>query len=335
MATYFDRMIERISQVPGAKAVGATVNPPVEGFRQVGLYFTPQGAGPMDSSNRPSASFNLINSAYFKATGIPIVQGRPFDERDREDSPLVAIISSALARRYFAGQNPIGRTLQTATLGKGDADVAREIVGVAGDVRYLTRRPEDSVEVYVPYGQATWATVYVFVRTEGDPASVAPAVRSALQQSGWRQPISSVRSVEDWIATLSGRARLNSQLAGIFAAIALALAAVGIYGVMSYSVVQRNKEIGIRIALGATPDDILRWIVRQAMVLAAAGVAIGLAGHFAFSRIIRKVLYGTSPNDMATWIGAAVMLGLIAVLASYIPARRAMRNDPATALRTE
>ena len=117
MATYFDRMIERISQVPGAKAVGATVNPPVEGFRQVGLYFTPQGAGPMDSSNRPSASFNLINSAYFKATGIPIVQGRPFDERDREDSPLVAIISSALARRYFAGQNPIGRTLQTATLG--------------------------------------------------------------------------------------------------------------------------------------------------------------------------------------------------------------------------
>jgi putative ABC transport system permease protein len=335
MAAYFDRMLERIGQVPGAKAVGATINPPLEGYRQVGLYFTPEGSGPLDSSNRPSASFNLVNSGYFRATGVPIVRGRAFDERDREDSPPVAIISGALARRYFAGQNPIGRTLQTATLGKGDSDVAREIVGVAGDIRYLTRRPEDSVEIYVPYGQATWATVYVFVRTEGEPASVAPAIRAALQQSGWRQPISSVRSTEDWIATLNGKARLNSLLAAIFAAIALALAAVGIYGVMSYSVVQRHKEIGIRIALGATPDNILRWIVRQAIVLAAAGVAIGLAGHFALSRVIRGLLYGTSPNDMPTWIGAAAMLGLIAAVASYIPARRAMRSDPATALRTE
>jgi putative ABC transport system permease protein len=335
MAGYLERMVERIGQIPGAKAVGAITNPPVEGFRQIGLYFTPEGSGPLDTSNRPSASYNLITPGYFAASGVPIVRGRAFDGRDQVDSPPVAIISSALARRFFAGQNPIGRTLTMAAAGRTYTDVAREIVGVAGDIRYLTRLPQDSIEIYVPYGQTIWPTVYVLVRTDGDAASLAPAVRAALLQPPWRQPISNVQSMEDWISTLSGKARLNSLLAAIFAAIALALAAVGIYGVISYSVVQRKKEIGIRIAVGATPDDILRWIVRQALVLTAAGVAIGLAGHFALSRVIRGLLYGTSPIDMSTWMGAAVLLGLIAVVASYIPARRAMRSDPVTALRAE
>jgi putative ABC transport system permease protein len=335
MSAYFDRLLERINEVPGARAVGATINPPVEGSRQVGLYFTPEGAGPLDTSNRPSASVNLINAGYFKALGVPIVKGRPFDSRDREDAPPVAIISSALARRFFPGQNPVGRTLEMANLGRGDGDVAREIVGVAGDIRYLTRLPQDSVEIYLPYGQGIWPTIYVFVRTDGDPASLAPAVRTVLQHSPWHQPISNVKSVQEWIGTLNGKARLNSLLAVVFAVIALALAAVGIYGVISYSVTRRSKEIGIRIAMGATPDNILRWIVRQAMVLAATGIAIGLAGHFALVRVLRTLLYGISPSDISTCLGAAALLGLIAVFASYIPARRAMRSDPLTALRSE
>jgi putative ABC transport system permease protein len=334
-AAYFNQMLERIGHVPGVTSVGATPNPPLEGSRQIGLYFTPEGSGALDSTNRPSASYNMINPDYFKATGVPILQGRPFEGHDREDSPQVAIISRALARRYFAGQNPIGRTLLMSNPGKSDADITREIVGVAGDVRYLTKRPEDSVEIYVPYGQTTWPTVYVFVRTLGDPGSLAPAVRAALQEAPWRQPISSVQSVDEWIDTLNGKARLNSILAGTFAAIALALAAVGIYGVISYSVAQRNKEIGIRMALGASPDDILRWIVRQAMLLAAAGVAIGLAGHFALSRVMRSFLYGTSPSDTSSWLAAAAILALTAAAASYIPARRAMRGDPVKALRAE
>lgn len=334
-AEYFERMLERISQVPGAKAVGAITNPPVEGYRQIGLYFTPSGSGPVDSSTRPSAGINLINPAYFKASGVPIVRGREFDGRDRENAPPVAIISSALARRFFPRQNPIGQTLLMPSPGRGETEITREIVGVAGDIRYLTRRADDSIEIYLPYAQTTWPTVYVLVRTGGDPGSLAPAVRDALRQSPWRQPISNVRSMEEWIGTLNGKARLNSLLAGIFAAIALTLAAVGIYGVISYSVAQRTKEIGIRIAMGASPDDILRWIVRQAILLAAAGVAIGLAGHFALSRVMRSLLYGTSPNDVSSWLGAAGILGVIAVVASYIPARRAMRSDPVLALRAE
>ncbi len=335
MAAYFDRMLERISQVPGAKAVGAITNPPVEGFRQIGLYFTPAGSGPVDSSTRPSAGCSLINPAYFKASGVPMVRGREFNDRDRENAPAVAIVSAALAERFFPGQNPIGRTLRMGNPGRGEEEITREIVGVAGDIRYLTRRPDDSIEIYLPYAQTTWPTVYVLVRTDGDPGSLAPAVRAALRQSGWRQPISNVRSMEEWIGTLNGKPRLNSLLAGIFAAIALTLAAVGIYGVISYSVVQRTKEIGIRIAIGATPDDILRWIVRQAVLLTAAGVALGLAGHFALSRVMRGLLYGTSPNDVSSWLGAAGILGVIAVVASYIPARRAMRSDPVLALRAE
>jgi putative ABC transport system permease protein len=156
-----------------------------------------------------------------------------------------------------------------------------------------------------------------------------------LQEAPWHQPISNVQSVEEWVDTLNGKARLNSILAAAFAAIALALAAVGIYGVISYSVVQRNKEIGIRMALGASPHDILRWIVRQAMLLAAVGVAIGLAGHFALARVMRSLLYGTSPSDASSWLGAAAILALTAAAASYIPARRAMHGDPVKALRAE
>lgn len=334
-AAFLSGMVERIGRIPGVTSVGVTPNPPVEGSRQIGLYFTPEGSGPLNSTNRPSASYNIVNPDYFKATAVPIVRGRAFDARDREDSPQVAIISSAFARRYFAGKNPVGRTLLMAKPGNGDAEIAREIVGVAGDVRYLTRRPEDSAEIYVPYTQSTWPTIYVFVRTPSQPASLVPAVRAALQEAPWHQPISSVQSAEDWIDSLNGKVRLNSILAAAFAGIALALAAVGIYGVISYSVAQRKQEIGIRMALGASPQNILRWIVRQAMFLAAAGVALGLSGHFALARLMRSLLYGTSPSEPSSWLGASLLLALTAAAASYIPARRAMRGDPVKALRAE
>ena len=327
---YYQRLLERIKSLPGVRAVGATSNLPVDGYRQVGMYFHVDGSTPVGFSEPPSAAVDSINPGYFQALGIPIIRGREFGNQDQESGPAVAIISNALARRYFPGQNPIGRKMTV-----GDAGMVREIVGVAGDIRYLTKRPEDSIEIYLPYAQKAWPAIYVVVRTDGDAASLAPAVRAALRESGWRQPISDVRTMQERIDTVYGKVRVNSLLTAIFAVIALVLAGVGIYGVISYSVVQRSKEIGIRIALGATREEIFRWIVRQALVLAAAGVAIGLAGQFALSRVLRSLLYGISSNDPATWIGAATTLGLVAVIASYFPARRAMRGDPVLALRAE
>jgi putative ABC transport system permease protein len=334
-AAYFERIIEKLKSIPGVQTVGAITNPPIEGFRQIGLYFTPEGAANLNASNRPSAACNLINPDYFQASGIPIVRGRAFTMHDQEDSPYVAIISSALARRFFAGQNPIGRSLLMTSPGRGETEISRQIVGVAGDVRYLTRRTDDSIEIYLPYAQTTWPTVYVFVRTIGDPAHLAPAVRAALHTSGFRQPVSNVQTMDQWIDALNGGPRLNTWLAAIFAGIALALAAVGIYGVASYSVLLRTTEIGVRIAVGATPSDVLRLILGHALALAFTGIALGLAGYFALARVIRGLLYGTSPNDLSTVIATACLLGLIAVLACYLPARRATRCDPVTALRAE
>src|ERR1700680_1796144 len=335
MAADYLRMLDTIKALPGVKAVAATTNVPLDGYVMIGEHFRVDGAAPTTLSERPSAACNLINAGYFKGIGTPVLAGREFDERDRKDSPPVAVISATLARRFFAGQNPMGHKIIVSTPGKTDVEVAREVVGVAGDIRYLTKTEEDSAEIYLPYLQAGWPVVYVMVRTDGDPKILAPAARAALNESGFEQPIAEVRSMEERIAEWNGKPRLNSVLAVIFSGIALALAAIGVYGVISYSTAQRSQEIGVRMALGASAGGIVGWIMRQALLLAAAGVMLGLAGHFALSRVLGSLLYGISPNDASTLASAVVVLSLICILASYVPARRAVRGDPMTALRAE
>jgi len=334
LSAYYQRMLDRVKSVPGVEAVAATNNLPVDGYRQVGMYFHVTSAPP-EAGEPPSAGIGMINAGYFHALGIPIVRGREYSEKDcGPDSAPVAIISSAIARQFFPGRDPVGEKLTLGGARRGD-QVALEIVGVAGDVGYLTKKPSDSEEIYVPYGQRTWPTVYVMVKTAGDPAGAVASIRGALRQSGWHQPITEVETMQQRFDKVNGKVRINSLLAGVFAMVALVLAAVGIYGVISYTVVQRSKEIGIRMALGASRVDIVRWIAGQGMILAAIGVAIGLAGQVALMRVARSLLYGTSANYIYAWIGAAVTLGLVAVLASYVPARRASRSDPAHALRAE
>jgi putative ABC transport system permease protein len=334
MNAYYTSFLDGIAALPGVRAIGANTNLPVDGFLLVGEFFRLPGEHPRPS-NRPIAACNLVNNGFLRTLGIPLIGGREFDARDRLESAPVAIVSASLARKFFPGENPIGRKIIVPTPGKSTIEVTREIVGVAGDIRYLTRPAAESLEIYMPYAQAVWPNLYVFVRTSGDPSSIAPQLRALFRAPGLnRQSVADLMTMQDRIFALNDKTRLNSLLAVLFASVALLLAAVGIYGVVSYSTLQRTREIGVRIAVGATPRNIVGWILKQALLLAAAGIAVGLLGSFALSRLLASLLYG------ATTLGwpllfAVLILGSVALLASYIPARRAVRRDPVAALRAE
>jgi putative ABC transport system permease protein len=334
MATYYRALMERLAELPGVMGAGASTNLPIDGFILTGQHFSlPGSVAP--PSELPAAACDLINGSYFRTLGIPLLQGRTFDDHDRDGAPLVAIVSSSLARRFFPGQNPIGRKIMVASLGKAAIE-AREIAGVAGDIHYLTRGAEESLEIYLPYEQTTWPNIYVMLRTTRDPDSVAPSVRAALREPGLnRQSMAELRSMEDRIAALNDKPRFNSLLAAAFAAIAVLLAAVGVYGVVSYSASQKAQEIGVRMALGATPRDIIRWILGQALRLTSAGLVLGLIFYFALSPILASLIYGASPRDALSLLAGVMVLGSLALVASYIPARRAARRDPMAALRSE
>lgn len=334
MGQYLSSALDRISALPGVRAVGTNTNLPIDGFILVGQFFRLPGSPP-PPSDRPVAACNLVNPGFLRTLGIPLLAGREFDTRDRLDSPPVAVISSSLALRFFPGQNPLGRKIIIATPGKSGIEVEREIVGVAGDVHYLTRPALDSLEVYLPYVQTTWPNMYVFVRTAADPVNLAPQLRAVLREPGFnRLSMADLMTMQDRISVLNDKPRLSSLLAALFAAIALLLAGVGIYGVISYSSLQRAREIGVRIALGATPSDIMRSILGRALVLAASGLAIGLLGVLALSRTLASLVYGAGVGGWPLFF-AALLLGSVALLASYIPARRAVRSDPVAALRAE
>jgi putative ABC transport system permease protein len=334
MGAYSNALMDRLAALPGVRSVGASTNLPIDGFILVGQFFRLPGTQPVPSE-RPIAACDLINNSYLRALGIPLIQGREFDTRDRADSLPVAIISSSLARHYFPGENPIGRKLIVATPGQA-TEVTREIVGVTGDVRYLTRSNAQSLEIYLPYVQNNWPNIYVMLRTVADPSSVAPDLRALLRDPNWnRQSIADLTTMQERISALNDKPRLNSLLAALFAAIALILAGVGIYGVVSCSVARRAREIGVRMAMGATPENIVRWILGQALILTLTGLAVGLVGQLALSRALASLLYGAGANDAVSLLLGVVVLSSIALLASYIPARRAVRQDPLSALRSE
>lgn len=334
MGRYLGSLLDRIVALPGVRSVGANTNLPIDGFILVGQFF--RLPGPLSPEpERPLAACDLVNSGFLRTLGIPLIAGREFDGRDGLDSAPVAIVSMSLARRYFPGQNPLGRKIIVASPGRSTVEVAREIVGVAGDVRYLTRPSVESLEIYLPYSQAAWPNMYVFVRTTGDPLNLAPQLLAILRAPGSnRQSMADLMTMQDRISALNDKPRLNSLLAGLFAAIALLLAGVGIYGVISYSSAQRAREIGVRIALGATPRDIVRSILGRALVLTATGLAIGLLGVLALSRALASLVYGVGSGGWPLVI-AVLLLASVALLASYIPARRAVRRDPIAALRAE
>jgi putative ABC transport system permease protein len=280
---------------------------------------------------KPTAEFNVVSPDYFRTLGVPVLDGRPFDGRDRPDKPLVAVINQSLAQHHWRrGENPLGRRISP-----DGGQTWTQIVGIVGDVRerQLEQAPADLI--YVPYAQYPQMAPSLVARTQGDPMNIARAVVLHMYEVDPNQPAGRIQSLDQVRADSIAAPRLTANLLGLFALLALAIAAAGIGGVMALSVSQRTHEIGVRMAIGARPAEIVRMILRQGMGLAIVGVALGVSAAFALTHTVRTFLFGVTPNDPLTFVGVVAVLSAAAFTACYVPARRAAQVDPLRALRTE
>ena len=333
---FFDRLLERLRNVPGVSAAGVVTDIPLYGGSSTG--FDVDGRPEAAPGTRAMTDYRLINSDYFAAMGMKLVKGRAFSRYDIEAAPGVVIINETMAARFFVGEDPIGRRLDLS----GDPKDLREIVGVVGDVRNYGVDAEVKPEVYVPFLQSApgylsgvVSAMTIVVRSAIEPTALAAALREQVQALDKDQPVSEIRTMEWYLADSMVQRRFNMLLLGAFAGLALVLAAVGIYGVIAYTVTQRSHEMGIRIALGARGADILRLVFANAMVTTLVGIAIGLAAAFSLTRLLQSLLYQVSATDPFVFAMIPILLLLVAVIATYIPARRAMNVDPIEALRSE
>jgi len=333
---FFDRLIERARTLPGVRSIGAASFLPVSGGGSI-IHFNVYGRPPKSAHDFVAAGYRTITPNYLETLGIPLLQGRFFTSADDETAPPVVILNASMARTFFHGENPLGQRIQLGAL--PDQQVPwMEVVGVVGDVRPgLGLDPQ--AEMYLPYRQAdTVLPVFqlsIVLRTGGEPLAETSALRGALKEVASNQPLVRVRTMEDNMAGTAVQPRFRAILLGAFSGIALALAAVGIYGLMSYLVAQRTHEIGIRMVLGAQPRQVLKRVVLQGSILALTGIGLGLAAALGLTHLIASMLYGVRPNDPLTFAGVSLLLALTAVAASYLPALRATKVDPMVALRHE
>lgn len=327
---FFRELKERLLALPGVQAVGGGTNLPLgaSGYN-LGRAFIPEGR-PLTVDESVNASFSTITGDYFRALQIPLLDGRTFEPRDTENAPKVTVVNESLAKRCFGStQAALGKHISVWR----DEKFPREIVGVVGDTKTAALDQKSGAQIYVPHAQdATWNFMTLVIRSAGDPISLAPAVRREIQAMDNDQPAYNVRTMEDAVVKSMGARRISALLFSVFAGAALLLAAVGIYGVMAYSVTQRTQEIGIRMALGAQAGDVLKLIIKQGMTLALVGVAVGIVGALALSRLLRTLLFGVGATDPAIFAGLALLLIFVASVACYLPARRAAKVNPNVAL---
>jgi putative ABC transport system permease protein len=326
---FFRQLKERLEAAPGVKAAGGSINLPLNasGYA-IGRGFIPEGR-PLTVDENRDAMFSSITGDYFRALQIPLLAGRTFELRDNADAPKVVIINETIAKRHFGSPAAaIGKRLSIWR----DEKFMREIVGVVADTKTGSLTGEGGAQIYVPNAQGRWNLMGLVIRTAGDPAAFATTLRHEVQALDKDQPIYNVRTMDDVVANSLGTRRVSMQLFTVFAIAALLLAAVGIYGVMAYSVTQRTHEIGIRMALGAQRSDVLRLVVRQGMILAAIGVVAGLIGAFGLTRVMASLLFNVRPDDPTTYLAISFLLIVVAFLACYLPARRAAKLDPVIAL---
>jgi len=327
---FFQRVTDRVATLPGVRVVGAVNGLPLTGLG-VGSTFAVDGRPAPAPGQRPIGLLRSVHSAYFRTMGIPLVAGRVFADSDTSQGPPAIVVNQTLARRFWPQGNPVGGRLVV------DANNGRvaEIVGVVGDVKPDRMEGQDWPTIYNPYAQVPVPTMSMVVRTSRPPLSLASAVEREVHQLDPDQPVADARSMEDVVDQAIAGARFNTVLLGVFALIAFLLAAVGIYGVISCDVSERTHEIGIRVALGAQPGDVLKLVLGQGARLAGYGIAAGLAAAFVLTRLMAAMLYGVKATDAYTFAAIPVLLGTVALAASYLPSRRALRLDPVTALRHE
>jgi putative ABC transport system permease protein len=332
---FFRQLKERLEAVPGVEAAGGSVNLPLNasGYA-IGRGFIPEGR-PLTVDEAKDAMFSTITGDYFRALQIPLLSGRTFEPRDDADGPKVVIINETAAKRHFGSPTAaIGKRLSIWAGFRGHDETAmHEIVGVVGDTKTGSLSGDGGMQIYVPHAQdSQWNFMGLVIRTARDPAAFAATLRHEVQALDKDQPIYNVRTMDDVVARSLGTRRVSMQLFAVFACAALLLAAIGIYGVMAYSVTQRTQEIGIRMALGAQRSDVLRLVIRQGVALTLIGIVVGVGGAFALTRVIGNLLFGVTATDPLTFGGIALLLLFVALVACYLPARRAARLDPIRAL---
>jgi putative ABC transport system permease protein len=340
LANFYQQVIERVAAQPGVKSASAVNFLPLSGWGDYcNLDIAGRPAPPPDQHF--TAQYRISDWRYFQTMSIPLKEGRVFSSSDGPDSQGVVLLNEALARRYWPHEDPIGQLIRVHLPPTRSPwqPIVRDswltVVGVIQDVREWEWGEEKVAQVYLPYAQNPSRIMRLAVRTDGNPAAFTTAVRHAIESVDANQPVTEIRTMDDFLAAAVAQRRLSMLLLGSFAAIATLLAAVGIYGVMAYAVTLRSHEIGIRMALGAEPADVLRMIVADGMRLAVIGLFLGIVASAMLTRYLESQLYGVKATDPATFVGVALGLAAVAVAACYFPARRATRVDPLVALRYE
>ena len=327
VASFSKQLEQQVVALPGVQATGVARILPIAHDLPAGFYV--EGRPREPDNQLPQTNYSAVSGAYFGAMRIPLLAGRVFDDRDDLQSPRVAIVSAELAQRVFPGESAIGKRINVTT----GPESFREIVGVVGDVKQKGLAQETRPHVYEPFAQAPDPFMTLVVRTAGNPSAIVPAIRAKVFELDHELPLQRVTTLDKLISSSIRQQRFASAVLSVFAAVALVLALAGLYGVISYSVAQRTRELGIRVVLGAQVTDVVGLVLKQGMTFVLIGEVAGIAGAFALTRLIGGLLFGVSPTDAKTFVTVAVSLFLVALIACYVPARRATKVDPLVALR--
>jgi putative ABC transport system permease protein len=327
--SFYRQLLERVKTIPGVQAAGATSYLPLSGGARF-VFFCPEGHACLGVGKDPIIAFRQVDSGYFEAVETPLLRGRVFSEKDISGGLPVVVVNQTTATHYWPGQDPIGKHLANSR-----DMVQREVVGVVADVKFGGLNAASSEEMYLPMAQVPWPTMTLVVRSNANPRPLVTAVRAKIAEGDPTLPVTGILSMEEVVSTSVAQPRIIMQFVGAFAGFALLLAAIGIYGVMAYTVTARKQEMGIRVAFGARPGDILRLVVVQGMRMTLIGVALGVVVSLALTRLLASLLFGVQATDPLVFSAAALVLAGAAFVACYIPARRATRVDPIVVLRYE